>query len=1427
MKIKEIIGTSTFAWSSDVIPLLAVGSAAGAIDLNFSALSLLELWDPFGPNSNSAIFSANLDDKFCALAWLRPFGNYRRGVLVGAIETGELKFWDADVLVSTKSLSKATIHTSTKHSGAVKCLLFNPHLPHVLATGGKNGEIYIWDIRTFADPFAPGRAMTPMDEILCVSWNNAVSHILATTSNGGYTSIWDLKSKREVLHLSYNGDLGRADFSCVSWHPLQLTKLATASQSDGCPLIMTWDLRNASEPEKILQGHQKGILSIDWCLQDPEFLISSGKDNSTILWNPISGIKLGEYPVAANWTFLTKFAPKAPDVIATASFDGKIVIQTLQDTSPPLSEQVKASDEKDFWSNIATTENHRAEFDVQQAPLWLKNPSGVSFGFGSKIVVFKSENGKSSVSISKVATDNLSNAFADELCSAAQSNNYTEIINAKIKEEGEKSDWELLHKLAEHGKSHLFQNIVEGSEVQTSEDSNGTEQKDDTLEDNEDATDGAFFQNLAHDFKNQKNLSRDAVYVPSGEFKILDTNQSATEAALTRSILSNKIEDAVTVCLEEGKLMEALVLSLDLSASVKEKVKNHYFKNHNDVLSRLIYSASSGDVLDIVSNADIANWKEIASSISAYSKDELDFNSKIEELGDRILASNSGDKESRDNALLCYLAGGALDKVCAIWLKEMAHLEKSLLHGQDAVASPFDARWSALGNFVEKLAAYRSISHINEPLSGPSIEPVCKAVFEFSSMTATGGHFELANHFLNILPEDFAGLKAEKLRIATALGLNTNKEPAKANNYGRKKSIYAANGLNTNRYQNPRASVSHAVPALRNPLIHALSLDIPRASVSHPVSGLRNALIHALSPEIPRMTPAAPTKRPSYSAAAPTNPYMPSGAAAGGAGIAPANPYSMGASASDPISNPNIALGNPQQPAMPVGPTGSVRPPSTPTIAAPFTPLAPQYSVPARPASAMAVSNAPPPKPSYKVETDGWNDLPDTFKTLKPARRAAAATPGVALTSPVVASTPTHAPAKKPVVSSPVIPPPPKNVSRLPSKTSVTMAPLQSRNTLASNKYAPPPGSSPVQPPNGGSSLHNHSNLSGNIASAPPKNPYAPSAAPAGPSKVTYAPPPSNTFAPPKSANISPTGGHLPNPYAPSAPVNPPVRPSSRQLGSPIARPPSRQYVQPSPPKPPTSSSRHAQPSGQIAPPPMRAASSQVPSPHLPGPPVSAPPVSAPAVSAPPARAAPSSAPPVNAPPVSAPPVSAPPVSAPPANTPPVSAPPTSRTVSGAPPKLSAPPTHGGPRSQMTPPPPRSARTGRTASISSVTLTLTTTYPVGGGDRSQIPEGSKPIFTTFTKYLEEIKPAAPPKYTKHVADMEKRLNILFDHLNKQDLLTEGAVELLRDVASKLENKNYTGAASSNDAILAQHANEVGAWHTGVKRLITMAEAFDS
>lgn len=60
------------------------------------------------------------------------------------------------------------------------------------------------------------------------------------------------------------------------------------------PRLSRVDADNSFYSLQIFTGHDKGILSVSWCKQDPELLLSCGKDNRTILWNPSTAEMLGE-----------------------------------------------------------------------------------------------------------------------------------------------------------------------------------------------------------------------------------------------------------------------------------------------------------------------------------------------------------------------------------------------------------------------------------------------------------------------------------------------------------------------------------------------------------------------------------------------------------------------------------------------------------------------------------------------------------------------------------------------------------------------------------------------------------------------------------------------------------------------------------------------------------------------------------------------------------------------------------------------------------------------------------------------------------------------------------------------------------------------------------------------------------------------------
>ena len=47
---------------------------------------------------------------------------------------------------------------------------------------------------------------------------------------------------------------------------------------------------------QILIGHERGILSVSWCCEDADLLLSCGKDNRALCWNLQTSEIIGEVP---------------------------------------------------------------------------------------------------------------------------------------------------------------------------------------------------------------------------------------------------------------------------------------------------------------------------------------------------------------------------------------------------------------------------------------------------------------------------------------------------------------------------------------------------------------------------------------------------------------------------------------------------------------------------------------------------------------------------------------------------------------------------------------------------------------------------------------------------------------------------------------------------------------------------------------------------------------------------------------------------------------------------------------------------------------------------------------------------------------------------------------------------------------------------
>ncbi|GAA5877434.1 hypothetical protein JCM3774_001611 [Rhodotorula dairenensis] len=455
-------------------PYLVTGTVSGALDDSFSTDSQLELWQPFAA-TDAPLAAVQLNARFNRLAWGTHShnGHTPLGVIAAGLEDGGVSLWDPAKLVHSSNThdgrdgaaaaaaaqDSLIARLESPHRGPVRGLDFSPAQSNLLATGATNGEIYIWDLTSPAKPFSPGTRSRSLDSITSLAWNPSVVHILASSSNTGHTVVWDLKSKREITALSFasggatglgaggfgigpgggGGGLGAAGFgglgggpggagggagaagigglgghSAVKWHPDNPTKLVTASEDDHAPNLLVWDLRNWKQPEKILRGHDKGILSVNFCPADSDLLLSSGKDGRTLAWSLTSGEIVAEVTPSSNWAFESHFVPTNPSLISAAALDGELYLHSLQSANAPAhddtaanaaSEQSQApAGANDFFEQAisANAKNYPTK-SLTVEPKWLRRPASVAFGFGGRLVRVSSALGPK-VQIDRVVT---------------------------------------------------------------------------------------------------------------------------------------------------------------------------------------------------------------------------------------------------------------------------------------------------------------------------------------------------------------------------------------------------------------------------------------------------------------------------------------------------------------------------------------------------------------------------------------------------------------------------------------------------------------------------------------------------------------------------------------------------------------------------------------------------------------------------------------------------------------------------------------------------------------------------------------------------------------------------------------------------------------------------------------------------------------
>jgi protein transport protein SEC31 len=928
------------------------------------------------------------------------------------------------------------------------------------------------------------------DEYTTLDWNKKVAHILATGSSGGFVTVWDVKGKKENLSLN---NYGRKSVSAVSWDPDVPTRLVTAIPTDQNPLVLVWDLRNSNAPEKTLQGHDQGVLSLSWCAQDSDILLSCGKDNRTIAWNPHTGELLGEFPVVTNWTFQTRFNPSNPNLLATASFDGKIAVQTLQNTGKAADQPKTPShalDGEDFFSKTHV-EPQGASFSLAKPPKWLQRRSGVSFGFGGKLVRFGVVDRKSKISISTFAVDPEIGKASEAFNKALEEGNLAEFCQQKIEKaeaEEERADWRVIETLiSEHPRRKLvdYLGFADKKEEEATE-----APKEEAEQANGDKDEGAsFFDESDAGGNLLSHLAASKGARTNNPFQIYTGSESDADKKITRALMLGNFDAALDAALKEDRMSDAFMIAICGGEKSIAKAQAAYFKRKDEGPNylRLLASVVGKNLWDVVYNADLKDWKEVMATICTYA-DASEFADLCEALGDRLEESVEGDNKAlRKDASFCYLAGSKLEKVVVNWAEELKENENASVEKSTADNS-FSIHARSLQDFIEKVTVFRKVTAFEDDEKSKDADWKLDALYskyvEYADIASAHGQLAIAEKYLDLLPEKY-----------------------------------------------PAADVA------RNRVKQATTKAVPQTATQRqgaPAAQRQSRVVPTYQPQAPAAAPVPPTASP-Y---APANPLAAQPAAPGYPAAAPRNAYTPAGYQPPSIPQPGYGGYPTQQPHAPIPP------PPRNFSSSPSAPPAPARG---NIANWNDTPDFGPPKPASRRGTPSVG--PGAVTSPFPNQPGFSAPPPGPPQPGMAPSYPTSRPTPPPPPKGPPMGPP-----RMTSPPSAPPQPEPRPSSAAANAYAPPQpttsaytppqpsGFAPPQPPviPRGTSPYNPP-----PAAAPPSNRYAPAPGAQPSAPVGGMPPPRQAAAPPT--------GYAPSPYAPTPPPQagtPQGQPSS------FARPP-------------------------------------------------------------------------------------------------------------------------------------------------------------------------------------------------------------------------------------------------------------------------------
>ncbi|GFE54043.1 transport SEC31-like isoform X2, putative [Babesia ovis] len=631
-----------------------------------------------------------LEGRLSALVWMESTGD--NGMIAVGTTVGDLYLLDGTAVVmgdAARVISKTRVCNTP-----IKRLSYNAKT-NFLGVAGVDGQISVCDLTNPAEPkvIDTSYGKWRVGLVTGLSWNHRLGHILATSgaamgpsgamspSDSSGLVVWDLKARKPAS--SFRDPSGRTNPIAVEWMPEHMTQLIVGYGDDRSPALQLWDLRNCSVPLKEVRGHTMGLTSLAICPQDPNLLLTSGRDDHTRCWT-LDAVKGPFHDISSMQTGAlshhkrVQWHPQLPGLFLAQDTDDDISVHNVM--------------------GMTQTESYM--------PAWVRHSSGVISGFAASVTTWNAAGAIKQYTLSNDIDDETSKALDESLevfCELADPRNLEKICeerHAAANNEFDKLTWSMMGALYKGSSEALITTLGFELPEPPSDMGNATGHEE-TVAHQQHLTGGfnepfgeaplneddgeAFFNSLCNkggdnavEFLGQSPVDEEgeSARLEKAPEPVIDKSSHLEwgEDELCAKVVVGDYEGAVTMCMEKNRLTEALFLAYAGGLDLWLKVAAEITDKANNPLLRTLHLIMKGENHSIVEKCPLSKWRELLVYIITTTMDEREtFNDLCRVLGNRLYTSfQQGNKDHVLPASILFMCSGDVSRVIEAW----EHLEK-------------------------------------------------------------------------------------------------------------------------------------------------------------------------------------------------------------------------------------------------------------------------------------------------------------------------------------------------------------------------------------------------------------------------------------------------------------------------------------------------------------------------------------------------------------------------------------------------------------------------------------------------------------------------------------------------------------------------------------------------------------------------------